>query len=515
MASKIVLDKKTIARLEISNLKLKESKLLEKRNVSVLKSNREEEDPMQEINDEGIITYVIVSPYDLDCGEPLRLEKNSILKFEGDGKILNGTVIGDNSTIIADNKVFYDVNVEGTWKCVGNVAWFADATDLETFDCSSAEDKSSDIQKALDSSFRELTFPPVAYYISNTLNLTKEKKLRFQGKLLKNSITDDKNAAINTSILFTCNNIPLLHIAVNENKQNRVEIEGGNFDVSMAKFSYSSNCIEIFSNNEEKMWGVYINSSILGYVGGATAVNSGVGVNINPVRSISADTVENSEDIINGYYVINYDYNEMGYITDIRINGVIANFATGIKAFSYENTKPVCTVKIEGGQRVVSGTYAKGLWPYNWCSDIRTDCEITNCEIAVESDVSPMDIRGTLQTGKLFGNEKKQKPLILYKGDTLALGGAIFDVGLNEKVNSVALEMTKPNSYVDFYGDAMTFVSGARRNYMSDKLPDNPIKLYNGIDRDRWDFGNSSYYTPLLVKYKEGDDMDDKQYVNT
>ena len=368
-------------------------------------------------------------------GYTVTLPQNGILEFEKGGLIANGTIVGKDSTIIGQDVYFEDVKIIGTWKCPGNVGWWASPSNLKTFLSATNKDsydRSARIQRALDSSFRELIFPPCAYYLKNTLVLRKEKKLIFQGSEMFQALSEKKNGSFlstseNTSILFTCENKPILSISIdNENintwDKNCVVIEGGNFDVSLCQ-GYSSNCIEVLADNKQKLWGLTINGTcIKGNPFENEQVNGNfnndrfksVGININPkngkitmncqyCKTITEyenekygempsycsncwnDGKSSSKQLKNGQTVDcrNYPFTEIprGYITNVKINARISSFGVAVKAWDQPN---------------------------NWCSDIVIDGNILFCPQAVISNAQPTDIRACIQTGTFFGYDSSK-----------------------------------------------------------------------------------------------------------
>lgn len=70
--------------------------------------------------------YEIKYDFDLD-GKEIKILNNSILQFEG-GKIVNGSIFGNNTIIIASqNSIFNNVDIKGTWN-INNIYsdWFED-----------------------------------------------------------------------------------------------------------------------------------------------------------------------------------------------------------------------------------------------------------------------------------------------------------------------------------------------------------------------------------------------------
>ena len=359
--------------------------------------------------------YNINSEYILEDEEVVVLPKDSILVFTGNGKIVNGTVVGSNSIIRANNKVFFNTKVQGTWNCIGEVRWFANGSSIKEYNgvyIPVPEDDTQNIQNALDSSFRESQFPPKIYYVNDTLILRQEKKLTFQGSSMKEPLSNCTSACINTSIIYTDKNNPILRIAANTGGQSKITIEGGNFDVSLCDVSsiegehkyYTANCIEVLANNNEKIWGLNISSDIKGKFGNL----GGVGININPINNQASS----------------------GYITAIHINSTISNFGIGIKASSYGYSN--C-----------------------WCTDLNSNSDIINCLTAVDSSAD-CTIDGTIQAGFLiransnkvdsFKESPLNTPLIRLNTDRAAIGANIFDIRL-----SPVPEVDQTGNYTGYY----------------------------------------------------------------
>lgn len=370
--------------------------------------------------------YIVKYEFDLQ-GEVVQLPFGCTLDFQG-GRLRNGTLVGQGSVIHAYRRIFENVTVSGLWDCVGNAGWFADGTPIvnDQWGCRfpNLTDQSAGLQRALDSAFRELHFPPKCFYISKTLVLTKEKKIILHGSDMKLSLAQSSIGKMNTAVIFSDQNICLLRIAVNESYQNAVSIEGGSFDVSLCG-GYSQNCIEVRADEEgQRMWGLTLNTSVKGLFGQTT----GTGININPV--------ENAELTAN-----------KAFVTHVRINSMVSNFGTGVKATNYMNLE--------------YGVY------YNWCTDIVIDGSISNCPLAVDTNVEDADIRATKQTGHFFEKKDNGQPLIRYTGPfRAAVSSAIYDLGSFGGTlwsNELALSVTDPRATVVAYGRFLSFYKSLER----------------------------------------------------
>ena len=358
--------------------------------------------------------YSVYTQYDL-AGATVTLPRGSVLIFHGRGALLNGTLIGQDSMVQAEEKCFINIQVSGTWRCVGNVEWFAKGSEITenkgVCHISCFVDDTAGLQAALDSSFRELIVPPKPFYVGRTLVLRKEKKIVMQGSSMKLSLEQCQPNISNTAILFTDLDIDLLSIAVSEGmsfNQSMVEIQGGNFDVSLCH-DYRHNCIEVRSDNNEKLWGLTINTNVKGKYGNT----HGVGINLNPVENRKST----------------------GYITQVRINSSVSNFGTGVKAANYMD--------------VSTSRY------YNWCTDVTIDGAIISCPVAIDCDTDDCDIRAMIQAGYFFDAKDNNSALIRLNTARGAVSSNVFDIRLQSNgkwSNNYALDIVRESCGVVPYG---------------------------------------------------------------
>lgn len=364
--------------------------------------------------------YIVVSQgYDLE-GEVVTLKKGTVLDFRG-GSLSNGVLIGNQSVIVAYEKVLDKVAVKGSWSCQGNVLWFAEGSDIEILDgvvCHVANkiDVADDVQRALSSSFRELVFPCLVFYVGKTLELSTEKRLVFCGTNLKQGIENCNVTIKGASVLFTDKDIPILRIGVKEGlptNQNTVSILGGNFDASLCD-GYTANCIEVVTDGGQKMWGVDIATTVIG----KHRSMKGCGIAINPV-----------ENRTNG-----------GYVTQVMVKSNISCFGVGVKATNYMDWS--------------TGTY------YNWCTDVQIDSNIVDCPLAVDTNCD-CSIAGMIQAGYFFDEKENNAPLIRIGGDRASVSANIFDIRIPAGLkwsNWYALEITMANASVVANGLFQAFV---------------------------------------------------------
>ena len=123
----------------------------------------------QEMINKPNTTYIIQYDYDLTQSK-INLPKNSMLSFQG-GKISNGTIIGNNSTLNSDLvQIFNNIILEGEWNINQSYPeWFGDTI----------EDSSDAIQKALD--FSKIS-SGITYLTAKTYKIS--KTLEMSGYLL-------------------------------------------------------------------------------------------------------------------------------------------------------------------------------------------------------------------------------------------------------------------------------------------------------------------------------------------
>lgn len=432
----------------------------------------------------------ISSAYTLSNDKVITLPKNCTLKFSGDGMITNGTIVGNNSTIIADKKIFVNVKIEGTWKCAGNAAWFA----RETNDVVYPTDESNGLQNALDSSFTELIFPPMKYFVGTTLVLRKPKKLVLQGGRTRQPLNWDRNVQ-NICTLFTNKNINILDIDLDNNsKYNTVEITGGNFDTSMCD-NYSASAINVLADKDQQIWGLKINTNIIGKYLSTT----GVGINLNaaenqrfvPNTPDYIDPNSFTDDIVNGVVVKTKEakYKEavganFAFLTNVRIDSDISYFGTGIYAKQWGNDK-------------------------NWLTDLYIDGNIRFCPIAVDTNVDGV-ISASLQSAKFFDELHNNGTLIkVREGDAdIAIGSNIYDICQRDTINGV----TKwSNRYAVTVEDGATGHIAAYGRFLAFLLGSG---MWN-YDFNTWD-GNKSLvkgkiYIPIMKEsYFEGGSHSEK-----
>lgn len=382
-------------------------------------------------------TYCICYKYDLK-GNTITLPKGCCLEFRG-GSIANGTIIGTYSNIIAHTKVFDNINIEGTWTCVGNAAWWAKGSPVtikhyigadgqqHSFISPDNYDDSKNIQQALDSSFRELVFPPMPYYTSKTLTLKKEKKIVLQGSSMGTGLGMLKDTMKNTAIIYTDQDIDLFVINVTENGDSpcMVSIEGGNFDVSrivrgVSIVPYTHSCIKVICDDyNSRLWGLTINTNIFG----SGSTHSSIGINLNPTQAV----------IKNPYHLSDY-----GYITQIHIGGTINKFGTGIKAVNQE----------ENGVT------------YNWCSGLDIDCNILYCKKAVDIFNVDVDIKGLIQSDHIYTSNNEDALIYIDSLYTTAIGANIFDINNKKDTARYAVNIVQNAGVVQAYGRFAALCNG-------------------------------------------------------
>lgn len=381
-------------------------------------------------------TVTVGHEFDLG-GETIDVPRGVTLRFTNGGYLANGTLRGHGSYIDATRRVFDNIKVEGSWTCTGNVLWWADGCDFveykpNTLHIPTPKDETDALQLALDSSFRELHFPPRPYYVARTLVLRREKRLVLHGSRLAQSLNQMQPMVENTCVIFSNRDITLLKIDVNEGRgqwsQSSVCIEGGTFDVSLCD-GYSSSCILLSTDGEARMWGVRISTAVRG---SRTKVSS-VGISLNPVADPSAK-------------------GNKAYATDVRLDCEVSGFTTGIVALNH--------------------TAADGYTPYNWLTSLTIDGCIRDCETAIISNVEGLDVRAMLQAAPCFSTKENGAALVVYDGTSMGISSDFYDLTLSAIApggstcyqHQYALRATVPNSFVATYGVFAAKVALARLN---------------------------------------------------
>ena len=345
---------------------------------------------------------VIDKAYDL-MNRTYELPFGTILKFEGTGMLENATLVGYNNIIIADKKVFDNIKLKGTWKCPGNVGWWAEGT----LDVNNLNDEYIGLQNALDSTFTELVFPIEKFYTSNTLILRVPKKLVLQGTKTRWPLRSGWSINNNSTFIFTDQNIDLLKISVNNgesyNKADTVEIIGGNFDVSLCD-NYSHSVIKVLADDNQRIWGLTINTNIIGkYIN--NNVNTGIGIDLNPVEiSITENNrieIPNDDPDAESQYEIR---GNVAYITNVRIDSDISYMGTGIKGIQWGDDK-------------------------NWLTDLDIAGNIRYCKTAVDTNAD-CNITASIQAGQYFSEQHNHGALIIIRGGeaTASIGSTIYDI---------------------------------------------------------------------------------------
>lgn len=367
--------------------------------------------------------YTLSRMYDLG-GETVTLPRGVVLAFKPGAGLKNGRIVGDGAIIKADSRIFYDVEVDGSWACRGNALWWTDGCQLSETDkgvpfISKYVDDYKGLQAALDSSFTEIVFSPRLYYTTQTLLLWNEKKLTFEGVRMGNSLSNCPKAIRNAAILFTDKSIVVVRVAVGGTTGHEsVAIVGGNFDVSLCP-EYTASVIEVRTDRNERLWGLTIETNIRAAYGN----RHGIGVDINPVEN-KAST---------------------GYVTEVRINSCVANFCIGVRAQGYHD---------------------EGLTPYNWCSDVVIDGSVINCPVCVQMDCDG-DVRAMLQSGKFFGVKDNGVGLVRINTPyTCTVSSNVYDIrqGSGESFsNEYAIDVAPGSGTVTASGKFCAFCIACQR----------------------------------------------------
>ena len=353
---------------------------------------------IDQLRDSGA-RYVINDDFDLN-GQVIKLPENSILEFRG-GSFYNGELVGNKSIIKSDHLAFRNVTLSGTWTCVGEVHWFAEASVLSVNNLSFVKciDATEGIQKALDSSFSELHIRPGYYYITSTLFLRQAKDIRMDGGSTSQYLFQRELINQNKTVIFTDQNVTMLKIQLEDAGRfsRAIKVEGGNFDVSLCgPRKYHKNCIEVDITSDRKLWGFDFDSAIWGTYSSFGQKPTGTGLKFLT------------------------DSTSRGYATMIRLNSDVSWFETGLDIVS--NGK-------------------------NWITDVIVDGVISSCAIAIRTNAD-VYVDASIQPTYFFKNADNQVPVVELLGGRVVLRGMIWDCGLSMKdgrnlyySNSVAINI--------------------------------------------------------------------------
>ena len=362
--------------------------------------------------------YEIRDVFDLNettISTPILLPEGCTLKFNG-GMLKNCTLVGQNSTIEADGKIFDNVSVTGSWACVGKIAWWAIGSKFNTStNLPIDNDETTAIQLALDSSFKELVFDPVPYCITSTLILRNAKNLRLSGVPNTTIASSGNTKKANATYIYTRSNIDVLNVSVYiSDPLQKIVIEGGAFDASLCS-TFTGNLIHVSTGNGQKVWGMEINTTLFGKNNGVGTIPGGYGIMIGDTTGTSA----------------------AGYATMIRINSHFQYLNTAVYILSNSST---------GG----------------WVTDVVVDGECSSCAKAVYTNAGNTDVRLSIQTAAFFDIDTKDtNAAITFDGTrssqlAFSVSSWVWDLGANPSgttrySNAKSLEILG-NARVEIYG---------------------------------------------------------------
>lgn len=406
---------------------------------------------------------------------PILLPLNTKLKFNG-GMLKNCTIVGNQSEILAEGKIFDNVNIEGRWTCKGNAAWWCIGCPTSQQQIVSSKDylyrvirdgydQYEAIQQALDSAFSELVFPQGLYYTTRTLKLTKQKRVVLDGQGIPTYLFQGLESLEDACVIFTDQNINLLEIGGTRSTYVlKYEVVGGTFDTSLSGSTiYDKNCISLSASCGTKLSEVRIETSIYGCYWGNT-VPRGKGISV----AYKEDLGENVFDCA------------ASYITCVQIKAKIRNFGECVAAYS--NMKPKEDEKF-------------------WMTDVFVDKE---CYLEYFKNAVVMGTNGTvggsMQPQAFFSSDNKEAAIIVLFDNYVSISGRVWDTGKEGKNglynNNYALDIRNSNATVIAEGEftqTNSILGYTERVYNINKIHD---YIHNG--GDRLNLGYSELYDSLL-----------------
>lgn len=330
--------------------------------------------------------------YDFEIGEPITMPANCTLVFIG-GKMSNGTLILDRTTVIAHERdfIFDNVNVQGSASGECYADWFG-AMRYNT--PTTTTGNSARIQKAFDSPFKTVRFGTGYYYIDITLNLSEPKTYRLDGGFTS-GISAYRTSLQQTipegTVLWTDKSINVIDVKIAARHTDGYEtlsfyLLGGTIDVSPCKY-YSANVVTITRSSRVNCY-PYITTSLIG--------------------SSSHVITDGAKNICQGNGIVFMESGDSGAgaIYGGQISANISRFYCGVK------------------NAIVSGT---------WITNVQFHCEIDGCIYAYDFGTignSGGSVTGWIQPATFFNSKENGVPVITGKLKGIYIGCKVWDLNL-------------------------------------------------------------------------------------
>lgn len=353
--------------------------------------------------------------YDFDLGgNTLNIPIGCTLKFDG-GSIKNGTLIGDNTNIIAGiyDNIFSRVAFSGNFEVDKfSVCWnganssYSNTNNKIAFarkDCSSAIN-------SIIGAFKTIYFPKGAYYLSSPIIINAATYIILEGNPdsgIDNSI--GTSLKLRNAVVFTDQDIDLV-TTEDGGKAMNITIQGGCFDVSLAGESYSSSVIHLKTN--AAIWGVNLNTTIYGKT---NIANNGIGIHLD------GSVGEFSQ-----------------YITYVKLESDIRymNIATKIDGQEFGNKK-------------------------SWITEIQERSSTIKCRQSfVASNTYGLFVEGKYQAGSFYETSNNDSAVVYLKTYDTFINFFAYDTNMklgDKYTNRYALELQHTNNESSYHGKPYQF----------------------------------------------------------
>lgn len=400
----------------------------------------------QDMLSESNTVYAIRYDFDLG-GAEITVPEGCTLRFDG-GSLKNGTIIG-NKTIIESDKyshIFRSLNLKGSFdKLLCSVCWFGAITSSNNnkFDCSLA------IEEALSQEFSNIYFPKGTWYVSKTINIEKPKDIYLEGIGENKRLTSIINKEEKGAILFTDKNIDLLFVNYPNVQDNfQFNLFGGQLDVSYVN-NYTKNVVHISADNESKIWGCHINTSIKG----KDIASSKTGIYIDGNASMSG-----------------------GYISYINVNSNIDGFENGIIVEETNNA---------------------------WITNFIDNSDIINCKHSIILNGGGMaKILGSYQPNYVSPDANNDLAVVIVNVDNVYLACNVWDIKVSNPTNGYytnqwAFEFKEKANKIRFGGNALLHLSNCKN--LKTSAIDNYYQKYPLFINERFGNGYNDLYNWLIL----------------
>lgn len=354
--------------------------------------------------------------YDYTLGEDITVPENCVLEF--DGGSLSRHVLSGNFTTVnnSNNKIFNNVTFIGDCvKKVYNLNWFVKNRN-NTLTLNNPLDATTEIQAAFNSGVLNIYLDNDYYlYISSTINI--KSYICITGK--KQSVPHDRALTTQCPCFYTDKVITMFNVSIESNSitdQNTVEIH----NLYARHFGAFT-----FSDLKE-------NIPLLKIANGTVGTNNTHGVNLDVYlqgdeKYIEVPASTSGHHYVSGYTGIEICATNNGWITFVRINGIVKHFHRAFYIHKDSN------------------------YSSSWITDIIINAD-TICTYGGNIEASPVRIYGCHQTCVALAENDKSYFTIGGEGVSAA---TVWDLGStsNGLYNAKYAFLADGGNFTDVYND--------------------------------------------------------------